>query len=116
MSTLTDIAEKLEGFAETAFDTAEKDVIAAAEALAPVLEDTFETVVAQFGSLAVTTVMNLFGAAGAGFSGTEKANLSDTTILQAAKEQGVTLLAQDVTALVKNAYVAVNAKLASIGA
>lgn len=47
-------------------------------------------------------------------SGLEKANLAATQLTQSAADQGITVAAQDVTAMIKNAYEAVRAKIESL--
>lgn len=115
---LSDIAKQIEGFAAAAVAEGEKDLEAfvqkaeqigeeAAVAVEPVVVTTYHLIVSQFGQLATAVVYSLMGAAGAGLSGTEKANLGATTIVQAAWNAGVTLLSGDASTLLKNAFVAV---------
>lgn len=135
MTALTDIALQIEGYAKAAFDEGEKDlesllsnfkssaasfvqkvedgVSEAAAEIKPMIVTAFHTIVAQFGQLATQLVLSLAGAAGAGLSGTEKANLAATSLVQAAWEKGVELLSGDVSALIKNAWVAIQELLAA---
>jgi hypothetical protein len=47
-------------------------------------------------------------------SGLEKSNLAATQLVEHAATNGITIAEQDVTALIKNAYEAVKAKIASL--
>jgi hypothetical protein len=116
---LSALATQIEGFASNIIHKGEdelaaliNDAVEVAEDAAPVLENlveiTFEEAVGQFGPLASALVKNLMGAAGAAMTGTEKANLSATQLVQAAANQGKSLLSQDVTALIKNSFIAVD--------
>ena len=119
MTTLSSIATQIEGFASEIVQKGEADVqvlvndaVEIVEEAAPVVENlveiTFETAVSQFGPLASALVLNLAGAAGAALTGSAKANLSATQLVQAAAKQGVSIASQDVTTLIKTAYVAVD--------
>lgn len=119
MTALSSLAAQIEGFAAEIVQKGEADLqvvindaVEVVEGAVPVLENlveiTFETAVSQFGPLASSLVLNLVGVAGAGLTGSAKANLSATQLVQAAAKQGVAITAQDVTALIKNSYVAVD--------
>lgn len=105
--TFATIAADLEGFAEAEWEKVKAEAIVIEQKVEPVVESAFAQAVQQFGQLAVQTVMSLFGAAGAGLTGSSKLNLTATTIVEAAEKQGVTLAEADVSALAKNAYTAV---------
>lgn len=121
-TSLSALAAQIESFAKTEFAKGEAEVSAfvnkavevteeVVEAAEPVVEQLveleFEAAVTQFGPLASALVKNLMGVAGAALGGTEKANLSATQLVQAAANQGYVLADQDVTALIKNSYIAV---------
>lgn len=89
-----------------AYEVAKDKVEELAEAEAPVVVSAFELALSQVGQLVANTVVALFGAAGAGLSGGEKANLAATTVVQAATAQGKALAAQDLTTLIKNSFIA----------
>lgn len=119
MSALSDIATKVEAFAAAAVAEGEKDLASivsaveevgeeAAEKVEPVAVSELGELVSQLGGIAAQLVLSLMGAAGAGLSGTEKANLGATSLVQAAVTKGVTLAESDASTLVKNAYVAVD--------
>lgn len=122
MTTLSELAAKIEAFAEQAVEAikaeAEKDFDAAVEkggeiveALEPIVEDAFSLLVSQLGGIAANIVTGLFGVAGAALSGSEKADLAARQLIEAGFQQGVTVAAQDATTLIKNSYVAVKAIL-----
>lgn len=119
MSKLSDIVAQVEAQAATAVAEGEQEVSKlvgeavevteeAVEAVEPVLKQELGLLVSQFGTLAAQLVMSLMGAAGAALTGTAKANLAVTSLVQAAANQGVTLLDADASTLIKNAFVAVD--------
>lgn len=65
---------------------------------------TFETICAQFGPLVMQTISSLATGELAKLTGTEKTNLAATTVVDGAAQQGITLLAEDATALIKNGF------------
>lgn len=116
---LSDIAARIEGFAAAAVAEGEKEleaIVAKAEqvveeaekAVEPIVVTAFHLIVEQFGPLASQLVVALAGSYGAGLTGTAKANLGATSLIQAAWNRGVTLLESDAGALIKNSYVAVD--------
>lgn len=111
---LQTIITTLEGYAETALQKIEDEGKIIVQELEPVIESAFTQLCAQFGELAVQTVVNLMTAAGESLSGSEKLNLTATTITDAAIQAGKQALAADVTALAKNAYEAVLGKAAPV--
>lgn len=108
--TFSDIAASLETFAEQEWQKFEDGAIAIEQKIEPVVESGLAQAASQFGQLAVQTVMNLMTAAGASLSGSEKLNLTATTIVQAAEKASVQIAAADVTALSQSAYTAVIGK------
>lgn len=105
--TLNDILAPLEDFAKAIWAKVEAEAIVIEQKIEPVIESGLALAVTQFGQLAVQTVVNLMGAAGAALSGGEKLNLTVTTVTDAAQKAGVQLAAHDATALAQNAYIAV---------
>lgn len=120
---LSTIVQKLEAFAEQVVS----DVVAEGGAVgtklkaiavtavqdgAAAVEEGFEDLVGKLGQDATTFVTNLM--ADDTLSGLEKANLAATQLVQSATSQGITVAEQDVTTLIKNAYLAVQAKVASL--
>ena len=73
------------------------------------VETTFAALSAQFAPLVMSTISNLATAEFASLSGSEKGNLATTTIVDKAAQSGVTILAEDATALVKNGFEAFQA-------
>lgn len=84
---------------------------AGGEALEAV-EGAFEDLVNKIGKDATQLVTNLM--ADDSLSGLEKSNLAATQLVQAAADKGITVAAHDITTLIKDAYVAVKAKVASL--
>lgn len=113
--TLKDIVDKLEGFAEAAWKRIEDEAIRIEQEVEPVVESAFAAAVEQFGELAVNTVTKLMTEEFANLSGTAKLNLTATTIVDAAEQQGKAIAAADATALAKNAYTAVMGKAPAAG-
>lgn len=125
MSVFTEIAAKVEAFADAAIAAGEKsleqildtvtegaaDVL---ENVEPVVERSLLALVEQFGGTASDIVLSLFGAAGASLGGSEKANLAATTLVEAAAKKGVTIVSADVSTLVKNAFTAVEERLRAV--
>ena len=102
MTTLSSIVASLEADASAEWAKVKAEATVIEQEVEPVVESSFATLASQFGTLAVSTVMNLMGAAGAALSGGEKLNLTATTIVQAAEAAGVATVEGDVTALAKN--------------
>lgn len=115
---LSSIADKLEEFAEAAYEKGKEVLQAVADTVEPIIEDAFEKLVDDLGAEAVDIALALFGeagkVAGVDLSGSEKADLSARQIIEAGVAKGITVAEQDATALIKNAYIAVKAKLASV--
>ena len=107
VTSLSATVTKLEDFAKAEWakvETIAENVAAAVDSEA---EDGFEKLVTDFGQFAVATVISLFTTEFDNLTGSEKNNLAVTTVVDNAAQAGVTLLAEDATALVKNAFVAV---------
>lgn len=130
MSIFTDIAAKVEAFAEAAVAEGEKDfeaiiagiepaVEAAAEAVAPIVVTALNDLVDQLGGVASQLVLSLMGAAGDALTGSAKANLGATSLIDAAAKKGIALADSDASTLIKNAFAAVDdlvtSKLAPAG-
>lgn len=109
-STGLGLFQQLEAMAETAWEKVENEAIEIEQKLVPVIEDGFAMLLNDFGTLAVNTVINLMTGAFAHLSGSEKQNLTATTITDAAESAGKAVLAADVTTLAKNAFIAVVGK------
>lgn len=116
MSFLNDIATQMETLAKAAIAELEKDAIAFAKAELPIIEDAFQHLLNDLGAIATKLVLDLFGVAGNGLSGSEKANLSATQLVEAAAAQGIAVAAQDVTKLIKDSYLAVKEELNKVSA
>lgn len=67
-------------------------------------ETLFSQLSVQFAPLVMSIISNLATGALANLSGNAKANLSATTLVEQAAVQGVTLLAADASAMVKNGF------------
>jgi hypothetical protein len=94
------------------------DVKEVAEDLAAKGYADFEDLVGKVGQEATQLVTDLMGdVAGDNdtlLSGTAKANLAETTLVQNAAANGIQILAVDATAMIKNAFLAVESKIASL--
>lgn len=123
MSVLENVAAQFEQFAETIVDAAVEEAsdvgtkltAIAAEALdegEEVVEEAFADLVEKVGEAATKFVTNLF--ANDTLSGTEKANLAATQLVQHATTSGITIAAHDVTTIIKSAFLAVKDKVASL--
>lgn len=112
--TFSDIVSKLEGYAKVAVQAVETTGEKIITDVEDVVEAALPAAMTQLGQFAVQTVTNLFGAAGAGLSGSEKKGLAVTTVLQQAETQGVTLLDDIASALVENSFTAVVSVLSGI--
>lgn len=106
-NTLSQIVADLEAFAVKEWKVVEAQTVEIVQEIEPVVENGFALLVKQFGQLAVATVVNLMTSAGAAMTGSEKLNLTATTVVDAAEKAGFSVLAADATALANNAYVAV---------
>lgn len=120
---LATIAATLEQFAETVVNTAVAEGKAFAaqevEAVKDFAETTLKNGYADFmdlvnkvGQLTTQLVTDLMN--DDALSGLEKANLVATQLVEQAAGKGITIAETDVSALVKNAYEAVSAKIASL--
>ncbi len=120
---LKTIADKLEAFAsgivsaavEEAGELGGKLLAIAKEAAEETVEavaDGFEDLVDKIGEKATQLVTDLM--ADDSLSGLEKANLAATQLVEHAATNSITIAEQDVTALIKNAYLAVKSKIASL--
>lgn len=120
---LATIAATLENFAEgvvadavsegKTFVAQEVDTLKqAAEATAQNGYADFLDLVNKTGKRATQLVTDLMG--DASLSGTEKANLAATTLVQEYATQGITIASTDVSALVKNAFLAVTTAIAKL--
>lgn len=76
------------------------------------LETGFEELVGKWGGDATKLVTDLM--ADDSLSGLEKSNLAATQLTEQAANTGITLAAQDVTTLIKSAYLAVTAEIAKL--
>lgn len=123
MSILNNVASAFDAFANEVVgdivaeggDLAGKLLVvgkAAGEQALEVVEGGFEDLVTKVGGAATKFVTNLF--ADPSLSGLEKANLATTQLVESAASSGITLAAHDATTLVKNAFLAVEAKLATL--
>ncbi len=79
------------------------------QALVADAETTFSTLSTQFAPLVMSTISNLATAEFAALSSGEKTNLAATTVVDTAAKQGITILATDATALIKNGFEAFQA-------
>lgn len=105
------LADQLESLASAAWQKAENEAVEIIQEIGPIVEDGLVKAVEHLGQLAVLTVMQLMGAAGVvdgrQLSGSEKHNLAVTTIVDQAAQKGLDILATDISALVKNSFVAI---------
>lgn len=120
---LKTIAQKLEDFASGVVSSAVEEAgevgtkllsiaKSAAEQAGDAIEGGFEDLVDKVGQKATELVTALM--ADDSLSGLEKSNLAATQLVEHAATNGITIAEQDVTALIKNAYLAVKAKIASL--
>jgi hypothetical protein len=112
MSILNTIAAKLAVFANAVVSAAVEEGKELAGKVAVDVTDSFEDLVEKVGEAATKFVTDLF--ADDSLSGLEKANLAATQLAQHAAENGITIAEQDISALIKSAYLAVKTKIASL--
>lgn len=112
MRILDNIIAKLAAFAEDVVSAAIEEGKDLAGKVAADVEDSFEDLVGKVGEAATKFVTDLF--ADDSLRGLEKANLAATQLVEHAAQNGITIAEHDVTALIKGAYLAVKAKLASL--
>ncbi len=112
MDFLNRIAAKLTAFAAEALEIIKEDGIELAGKVVADVEEEFEKLVDQLGSVATKFVADLFS--DDTLKGIEKANLAATQLAEYATTNGISIAEHDVTALIKNAYLAVKGELAKL--
>ncbi len=112
MNILSNVAAKLAAFAATALAAVKEEGIELAGKVAADVADSFEDLVEKLGGAATKFVTDLFS--DDSLSGLEKANLAATQLVQHATENGITIAEQDVTSLIKSAYLAVKEQIAKL--
>lgn len=90
-----------------------KDLKEGANEVANEVKNGFLELVDEFGKDAAKFVHDLMGDVTIA-SGNEKANLAATQLVDAAAAKGINIAAQDVTTLIKNAFLAVNEAVAKL--
>lgn len=101
---LQDIEQTFVAAAKAEWAKIEAEGIVIDQELVADVKTTFQTLVEQFAPLVMSTISNLAVGELAKLSGSEKTNLAATTVVDAAAQQGVTILAADATALIKNGF------------
>lgn len=113
MSDLSTIAERFEEFADGAVSDALAEGRDFVGKVAEDAENAFEDLVEKLGQRATTLVTGLFSDDSVP-TGTEKANLAATQLVEHAASTGIALAAHDATAIIKSAFLAVEAKIATL--
>jgi len=107
-TTFEELWQELEQGAKDVYSEVKGDLVAAEGVVVPVLEEMFVAFWSQYKDLALRTVANLMGAAGASLTGTEKFGQAVTTVFQKAEVDGAAIgvqaAVQDAQALVQLAY------------
>lgn len=112
MNFLDRIAAKLAVLASAALTVAVEEGKEFVEKVADAAVDGFEDLVDKLGDAATKFVTDLF--ADDTLKGIEKANLAAVQLTEHAALNGIAIAEQDVTALVKSAYLAVKAEIAKL--
>lgn len=107
MSQFSDLITRLEADAKAEWQRVEAAGEQIVQELVPVVEDAFSSAVADFGQLAVATVISFMKAEFAVITGQEKQGNVVTALIQTAEAQAKTLAIGDAQALAKSAYLAV---------
>ena len=106
-TTFTELWDELKTEALNLWQAAKNDVVAVERTIVPVIETDITTVLSQFKTVALGTVMSLATAEFANLTGTQKNAITVNTIVQSAIAAGKTLALQDAQMLAQQAYHAV---------
>lgn len=109
---LATIVSKLEAFAAEVVSDAVEEGKEFAGDVASAAETRFEELIDKVGKRATELVTNLMG--DDSLSGLEKNNLAVTQLVDHAAQNGIEIAAHDATTIVKNVFLAVKAKIASL--
>ena len=109
---LATIVSKFEAFASEVVSDAVEEGKEFVEDVAVAGENRFEELVGKIGKRATEFVTDLMS--DDTLSGLEKNNLAVTQLVDHAAQSGIELAAHDATTLIKNAFLAVEAKIASL--
>lgn len=112
MSILSNVESQLAGFAEEAVALAISEGKELIGKVATDIEDAFEDLVSKIGDLATKRVTALFS--DDSLKGVEKANLAATQVAQDAADRGITVAEHELSALIKNTYLAVKDAIAKL--
>lgn len=106
---LQDIENTLATAAKAEWAKIEAEGIVIGQQIKAEAVSTFQLLTQQFAPLIMSTISNLATAEFASLGTGEKQNLAATTVVDKAAVQGVTILAADATALIKNGFEAFKA-------
>lgn len=111
-TTFSGLWDDLKTEALNAWQAVKNDAVALESKLVPVVESDIATVLSQFKSVAINTVMTLATAQFANLTGAQKNTITVNTVVQSALAAGKTVALQDATMLAQQAY---NALASTVG-
>lgn len=113
-TTFAGLWDDLKTEALNAWQAVKADAAALETSLVPVVESDIATVLSQFKTVAINTVMTLATSQFANLTGAQKNTITVNTVVQSALASGKTVALQDATMLAQQAYNALASTVATI--